>query len=125
MPELERDLMKKWVKDHLDRHPTDYWLRIPDGVYGNIRPGDGVLFCGAHAILIEFKVDRRKKMKFEVEELPGHQRNAPEEFSTGTFRHSAVVVFHPATKTIFAITSTDVAHDLICHSDECRPYHES
>lgn len=95
----ERYLMSKWVKGHLEKNPSHYWLRIPDGMHGGFRPFDGVLFMVQEAWAIEFKVERRKTFKFSLDELPKHQKEGLLEFENGEMRRSAVMVYHVATKT--------------------------
>jgi len=94
MAAKERDLMKKWAEEHLKKHPEDYWLRIPDGMYGNFKPADGILFCGNTSWMLEFKVDRRKTYKYSLKEVPDHQMMELKRFDNGTDRKSVVVVYH-------------------------------
>lgn len=97
MSAKERDLMKRWVAFHLKAHPEDYWLRIPDGMYGNFKPADGILFCGRSTWMLEFKVDRRKTFRWSMSELPEHQRRELKGFvNKGRGRLSAVIVCHLA-----------------------------
>jgi hypothetical protein len=94
----ERDFMKKWVVERLARFPDDYWLRLQDGMFGNFRPADGILFHEAIAWMLEFKLERRKGFKFSLDELPAHQKMEMEKFSNGGSRRAAAVVYHLAEK---------------------------
>ena len=95
----ERDLMRKWIKGHLEKHPDDYWLRLFDGVYGNFRPADGILFCHNLSFMMEFKVERRKKFAYKLEQLPAHQKRELGIFDNGRCRVSIILIYHLHEKT--------------------------
>jgi hypothetical protein len=97
----ERDIMKRWVLGWLKKNPDDYWLRIEDHPYGSIRPADGVLFCSgspSRAIMVEFKVDRRKTLRFRFGEMPAHQMRELKRFGNGNERRWAILVYHEPAK---------------------------
>lgn len=99
----ERDVMKDWAAAHLKKNPEDYWLRLEDGMYGNFKPADGILFSGRSkcSVMCEFKVERRKTFAYVIEETRDHQRRELKLFEDRLLsknRISAVVVYHLATK---------------------------
>jgi len=56
----ERTFMARWLEEHAEKYPHDYWFRIPDSESG-IKPFDGILMTRARgAIAIEFKVWREE-----------------------------------------------------------------
>lgn len=68
----ERDWMGRWIKEHQQKYPEDYWLRIPDDSSGT-KPFDGVLLTAKKgAIAIEFKVWRGLG-PFRWASFPPHQ----------------------------------------------------
>lgn len=70
----ERKLMKLWVKKDLDLGTNRYWYRIPDSPYGGHKPSDVSGNVDGHAWLLEFKVNRKKKMTFCIEtDVKNHQ----------------------------------------------------
>lgn len=90
---LERDMSKRWIERHVKMHKNDYPFRIHDCPYER-KPFDYLLFCGEVTWAIEFKVDRRKKFRYKIEELPLHQDRELRLFSNGKSRRSKVVVYH-------------------------------
>jgi Holliday junction resolvase len=95
---LERDIADKWVRAWLAEHKHDYWLRIPDSAEG-IKPFDGVLFMemgrGVHAALaIEFKVWRKKRVKFDYSTVEPHQMRELLLFARGEGRRSLILVYY-------------------------------
>jgi len=67
----ERDFMKKWVKQHIEKHLNDYWLRLPDTAAGT-KPFDGVMICLSRPVAIEFKVWRKRK-PYDFSNVEAHQ----------------------------------------------------
>lgn len=100
--------MKDWAEDLLDTpmaiEGDAYWLRIPDGVYGNIRPADGVLFAFGKAAMVEHKVDRRKTHVFSTGMLTAHQLRSCRGFR-GFDRVSFAVIFHGEDAHLYSIES--------------------
>lgn len=91
----ERDIMKTFMKRHLKHDNFEgYWLRLEDGVFGNFKPADGVLFTYPLDIMIEFKVERRVTYAFTLRDLREHQRMSLLKFEGGRRRASAVLVYH-------------------------------
>ena len=91
---LERKLSREWISEHLLAHPGDYALRLHDCPH-EPKKFDWLLFSEKVAWAIEFKVDRRKRFKYSISELPAHQKRELELFSNGRTRRSTVVVYHP------------------------------
>lgn len=95
---LERDISKKWIADHLRAYPEDYAFRIHDCPW-EAKKFDYFLFSKNVVFALEFKVDRRKKFRYTIDELPQHQFRALKEFKNSTTRQSKVVVYHLETDT--------------------------
>lgn len=92
---LERDIAKKWVEGHLASHPGDYAFRIHDCPW-EAKKFDYFLFTRKVVWALEFKVDRRKSFRYQINELPLHQKKALKDFSNGKERRSKVVIYHVA-----------------------------
>ena len=95
---LERDISKKWIAAHLASNEGDYAFRIHDCPW-EAKKFDYLLFTSQVTWALEFKVDRRKKLRYTIEELPNHQLRALKEFSNGISRRSKMVVYHLETDT--------------------------
>jgi len=96
---LERDISKKWIAAHLKDNPGDYAFRIHDCPW-EAKKFDYLLFtANGVSFALEFKVDRRKKYRYTIDEVPMHQMSALEGFKNGTNRRSKVVVYHVETDT--------------------------
>jgi hypothetical protein len=96
---LERDISKQWIATYLKAHPGAYAFRIHDCPW-EAKKFDYLIF-GEDGISFatEFKVDRRQKYRYTIDELPNHQRKALEQFKNGNTRRSQVVVYHVVTET--------------------------
>jgi hypothetical protein len=133
----ERDEMKKWMNAWLERHPDDYWLRLQDGMYGNFRPADGILFSMRTVrtalgelryneclpvLMIEFKVERRKKFAIVREDIPEHQMSAMEEFASGPFREWAILVYHAEKDQWHAASSSSMMLNHLTQEDKVEKF---
>ncbi len=97
MKVLERDISKKWIEGHLHDHPDDYAHRIIDTPWGGAKPFDWFLFCDGIVWALEFKVDRRVKFAYTIDQLPAHQHSELLKFTNGQSRRSKVLIYHDGT----------------------------
>lgn len=86
--------MKEFMKSFTGNRPELYWLRLEDGMFGNFKPADGILFSPTLDVMIEFKLERRVNYAFKIADLPEHQRASLAKFEYMTSRLSAVLVYH-------------------------------